>query len=148
MGAFNAENFEILEDNIKFTAERVDALEAQLAPDAASGAVRASQQAARERRLLREEIASSKGVAANQATMLNEVYDEVFVKSGQDLGDAMVRYVEPGGVFHSIRTTTSVFLASASSLRWAQSGLVRSYVFVFVVGAVVIGAIVIIASQI
>ena len=47
----------------------------------------------------------------------------------------MVRYVEPGGVFRSIRTTTSVFLASASSLRWAQSGLVRSYVFVFVVGA-------------
>jgi NADH-quinone oxidoreductase subunit L len=80
--------------------------------------------------------------------MLNEVYDEVFVKSGQDLGDAMVRYVEPGGVFHSIRTTTSIFLASASSLRWAQSGLVRSYVFVFVVGAVVIGAVVIIASQI
>jgi hypothetical protein len=33
-------------------------------------------------------------------------------------------------------------------LRWAQSGLVRSYVFVFVVGAVVIGAVVIIASQI
>lgn len=79
--------------------------------------------------------------------MLNEVYDEVFVQSGKDLGDAMVRDVEPGGVFRSIKTTVAVFVAAATGLRWAQSGLVRSYVFVFVVGVAVISAVVILASQ-
>lgn len=77
MATFNAENFEIIEDNVKFLAERLDSIESQLSPGSESKAVRASQQAARERRLLREEINSSKGVAANQASMLNEVYDQL-----------------------------------------------------------------------
>lgn len=58
-------------------ADRIEAIEKQLVPKAASQAVRASHQAARERRLLREEIASSQGVAANQAQMLNAVYDQM-----------------------------------------------------------------------
>ena len=62
---------------LNLIADRLEALEKAISPGSESGAVRASQQAARERRLLREEIASSKGVAANQATMLNEVYDQL-----------------------------------------------------------------------
>ena len=65
------------EEILNLIADRLEALEAAISPGSESGAVRASQQAARERRLLREEIASSKGVAANQATMLNEVYDQL-----------------------------------------------------------------------
>lgn len=65
------------EEILNLIADRLEALEKAISPGSESGAVRASQQAARERRLLREEIASSKGVAANQATMLNEVYDQL-----------------------------------------------------------------------
>ena len=65
------------EEILNLIADRLEALEKAISPGAESKAVRASQQAARERRLLREEIASSKGVAANQATMLNEVYDKL-----------------------------------------------------------------------
>ena len=43
--------------------------------------------------------------------------------------------------------TTRTTLPRSRSLRWAQSGLVRSYVFVFVVGVAVICAVVILASQ-
>ena len=65
------------EEILNLIADRLEALEKAISPGSESKAVRASQQAARERRLLREEIASSKGVAANQATMLNEVYDKL-----------------------------------------------------------------------
>ena len=64
------------EEILNLIADRLEALEKAISPGSESGAVRASQQAARERRLLREEIASSKGVAANQARMLNEIYDK------------------------------------------------------------------------
>lgn len=65
------------EEILNLIADRLEALEKAISPGSESGAVRASQQAARERRLLREEIASSKGIAANQATMLNEVYNQL-----------------------------------------------------------------------
>ena len=65
------------EEILNLIADRLEALEKAISPGSESGAVRASQQAAHERRLLREEIASSKGVAAKQATMLNEVYDQL-----------------------------------------------------------------------
>ena len=64
------------EEILNLIADRLEALEAAISPGSESKAIRASQQAARERRLLREEIASSKDVAANQSTMLNEIYDK------------------------------------------------------------------------
>jgi len=64
------------EEILNLIADRLEALEKAISPGSESKAVRASQQAARERRLLREEIASSKDVAANQSTMLNEIYDK------------------------------------------------------------------------
>jgi len=79
--------------------------------------------------------------------LVNEIYDSVFVQSGKDLGDSMRKDVEPGGVLRIMRTAIGVTMASAQGLSRMQSGLVRSYVFVFVVGAAIVSAAVILAER-
>ena len=69
------------EEILNLIADRLEALEKAISPGSESGAVRASQQAARERRLLREEIASSK-LGGREGTAL-EVWLESLFSAGK-----------------------------------------------------------------
>ena len=88
MGAFNAENFEILEDNIKFVAEELQAFKNTLETDDGQGLARERRQAARERRLLADEIRSSQNINAEAAEHLLRI--EEGIKEAQATFKALV----------------------------------------------------------
>jgi len=88
MGAFNAENFEILEDNIKFVAEELQAFKNTLETDDGQGLARERRQAARERRLLADEIRSSQTINAQAAEHLLRI--EGGIKEAQATFKALV----------------------------------------------------------
>lgn len=77
MGAFNAENFEILEDNIKFVAEELQAFKNTLETDDGQGLARERRQAARERRLLADEVRSSEIINAQAAEHLLRIEEGI-----------------------------------------------------------------------
>ena len=88
MGAFNAENFEILEDNIKFVAEELQTFKNTLKTDDGQGLARERRQAARERRLLADEIRSSQNINAQAAEHLLRI--EGGIKEAQATFKALV----------------------------------------------------------
>ena len=89
MGAFNAENFEILEDNIKFVAEELQAFKNTLETDDGQGLARERRQAARERRLLADEIRSSQNINAQAAEHLLRI--EAGIKEARAAFEAQVQ---------------------------------------------------------
>ena len=82
MAAFNQENFEILEDNIKFVAEELQAFKNTLETDDGQGL-------ARERRLLADEIRSSQNINAQAAEHLLRIEDGI--KSANAAFEAQVQ---------------------------------------------------------
>ena len=77
MAAFNQENFEILEDNIKFVAEELQAVKKLLETEDGQGLARERRQAARERRLLADEIRSSENINAQAADHLLRIEEGI-----------------------------------------------------------------------
>jgi hypothetical protein len=77
-----------------------------------------------------------------EAYRFDEIYDETVVKPGRELGDVMVRDVEPGGVQGVVVAAVETARGAAIGLRAAQTGLVRTYVWAVTLGAVVVGIVV------
>jgi NADH-quinone oxidoreductase subunit L len=92
-------------------------------------------------RRLGARLAGPRGVL-EEAYRFDEIYDETVVKPGRELGDVMVRDVEPGGVQGVVVAAVETARGAAIGLRAAQTGLVRTYVWAVTLGAVVVGIVV------
>jgi NADH-quinone oxidoreductase subunit L len=92
-------------------------------------------------RRLGARLAGPRGVL-EEAYRFDEIYDETVVKPGRELGDVMVRDVEPGGVQGVVVAAVETVRGAAVGLRAAQTGLVRTYVWAVTLGAVVVGIVV------
>jgi len=71
----------------------------------------------------------------------DEVYEEVLIQPGRDLGDALTNGVERYAVQGTVEGVVRGFLDMGRGLRAAQTGLVRSYVFAMIAGLVAVGVI-------
>ncbi|MDX6553984.1 MAG: hypothetical protein QOD86_179, partial [Miltoncostaeaceae bacterium] len=77
----------------------------------------------------------------------DRVYGAAIVDTGRDLGDELGRTAEARGVQGAVAGAARGAREAGRALGWAQTGLVRSYAIVIVVGAAVMGLIVILAVQ-
>ncbi len=75
----------------------------------------------------------------------DEVYEDVLVQPGRDLGDAAIRTAEPDLTQGIVAVATGASMATARELHRVQGGLVRTYAFAVIVGAAVLGLIVVLA---
>jgi NADH:ubiquinone oxidoreductase subunit 5 (subunit L)/multisubunit Na+/H+ antiporter MnhA subunit len=75
----------------------------------------------------------------------DEVYEDVLIQPGRDLGDAAIRTAEPELTQGIVAVATGASMASARELRRMQGGLVRTYAFAVIAGAAVLGLIVVLA---
>ncbi len=75
----------------------------------------------------------------------DEVYDDVLIQPGRDLGDAAIRTAEPDLTQGIVAVATGASMATARELHRLQGGLVRTYAFAVIAGAAVLGLIVVLA---
>ena len=73
------------------------------------------------------------------AWSFDQIYDETLVNSTRDVGDVLRRRVEPAGVQGLVIATVTGMRESARGLQKAQSGLLRTYAFMIVLGLALIG---------
>ncbi|MDX6645782.1 MAG: NADH-quinone oxidoreductase subunit [Miltoncostaeaceae bacterium] len=71
----------------------------------------------------------------------DEAYDEILVNSTRDVGDVLRRRVEPAGVQGLVTATVAGMRESAKGLQKAQSGLLRTYAFMIVLGLALVGVV-------
>jgi NADH-quinone oxidoreductase subunit L len=77
----------------------------------------------------------------NEAYGFDDAYDEGIVEPGRELGDVLLRDVEPYGPAGLVAATVEVMRDSAAGLRRVQSGLVRTYAFAVIGGLALMGVI-------
>jgi NADH-quinone oxidoreductase subunit L len=70
------------------------------------------------------------------AYRFDEVYDEMVVQPGRFAGERLRDEVEPRAIQAPIHGVTATVRGIARGLSWAQSGLVRTYVFMMAAGVV------------
>jgi NADH-quinone oxidoreductase subunit L len=80
-----------------------------------------------------------------QAYRFDEAYEEAVVAPGRDLGDVLLGGVEPRGVQGIIGAAVGGVREAAVALRAAQSGLLRTYIWALLLGAVAVGVIIAVA---
>lgn len=89
-------------------------------------------------RRLGARLAGPRGVLED-AYRFDEMYEQAVIQPGRDLGDAVLKGVEPAGVQGIVVTATESVRGAAVGLRAAQTGLVRTYVWAVTFGAVIVG---------
>jgi NADH-quinone oxidoreductase subunit L len=77
----------------------------------------------------------------------DRVYGEAVIGTGRDLGDELTRTAEPRGVQGTVLGAARGAREAGRALGIAQSGLVRSYAVVIVVGVAVMGVIVLLTVR-
>jgi NADH-quinone oxidoreductase subunit L len=77
----------------------------------------------------------------------DRVYGAAVIDTGRDLGDALNRTAEARGVQGAVAGAARGAQEAGRGLGWVQNGLVRGYAVVIVVGAAVMGLIVILAVR-
>jgi NADH-quinone oxidoreductase subunit L len=91
-------------------------------------------------RALGARFSGARGVLEDQYRV-DEMYEEAVIQPGRDLGDAMLKGVEPGGVQGIVAVATETVRDAAVGLRAVQTGLVRTYVWAVTFGAVVVAVV-------
>jgi len=76
-----------------------------------------------------------------EAYRFDEVYDEILVEPGKELGDALRTEVEPIAIQGPPAAVVRWVRDFARGLSWAESGLVRTYAYVLIAGLVVVGVV-------
>jgi NADH-quinone oxidoreductase subunit L len=83
----------------------------------------------------------------NEGYRFDEVYEEAVVEPTRELGDVLLRDVEPLGPGGLVAATVEVVRDLARGLHAAQTGLVRTYAFAVVAGAGLVGLIFVFAIR-
>jgi NADH-quinone oxidoreductase subunit L len=94
-----------------------------------------------ERRLRLAGVARPARGVLEEGYRFDEIYDETFVNSTRDVGEVFARRVEPRGVQGLVTATVVSMRESALGLQRAQTGLLRSYAFMIVLGLALVGII-------
>jgi NADH:ubiquinone oxidoreductase subunit 5 (subunit L)/multisubunit Na+/H+ antiporter MnhA subunit len=94
-----------------------------------------------ERRLRLAGVARPARGVLEEGYRFDEIYDETFVNSTRDVGEVFTRRVEPRGVQGLVTATVVSMRESALGLQRAQTGLLRSYAFMIVLGLALVGII-------
>jgi NADH-quinone oxidoreductase subunit L len=71
----------------------------------------------------------------------DDMYEDAVIQPGRDLGDALLKGVEPNGVQGIVVAASDTVRDVAVGLRATQTGLVRTYVWAITFGAVIVGAV-------
>jgi NADH-quinone oxidoreductase subunit L len=100
---------------------------------------------ARRRRLARVGVGPRE--VANEAYRFDEVYDEAIVEPTRELGDVLLRDVEPAGPGGLVAATVELVRDTARGLRAAQTGLVREYAFAVIAGLALVGLVFVFAVR-
>jgi NADH-quinone oxidoreductase subunit L len=81
------------------------------------------------------------------AYRFDDLIEQSVVQPSRDLGDSLTRGVEPKGVQGIVTATVGTMRDTASALRAAQTGLVRTYAFALVAGATLVGVVLVLAMR-